>query len=58
MAKINYDNQTATAYKAVREIPSEGLSEWQDAIRRHLQPSPGMTLMDIDAGTGQFAACV
>ena len=56
MARIGYDEQTAAAYKAVREIPRDGLSEWREAIRRHLRPWPGMTLVDIGAGTGQFAA--
>jgi SAM-dependent methyltransferase len=55
MARISYDEQTATAFKAVREIPRDGLSEWREAVRRHLRPSPGMTLVDIGAGTGQFA---
>ena len=56
MARIAYDEQTASAFKAVREIPRDGLSEWREAVRRHLRPSPGMTLVDIGAGTGQFAA--
>jgi ubiquinone/menaquinone biosynthesis C-methylase UbiE len=30
--------------------------EWREAVRRHLRPSPGMTLVDIGAGTGGFAA--
>jgi ubiquinone/menaquinone biosynthesis C-methylase UbiE len=58
VARINYDRQTAAAYQAVREIPRDGLSEWREAIRRHLRPSPGMTLVDIGAGTGQFAAAL
>jgi ubiquinone/menaquinone biosynthesis C-methylase UbiE len=56
MARISYDDQTAAAYKAVREIPRDGLGDWRDAIRRHLSPWPGMTVADIGAGTGQFAA--
>jgi len=56
MARITYDDQTAAAYQAVREIPRDGLGEWRDATRRHLSPSPGMTVADIGAGTGQFAA--
>jgi SAM-dependent methyltransferase len=56
LARISYDEPTATAYKAVREIPREGLAEWREAVRRHLRPSPGMTLVDIGAGTGAFAA--
>jgi SAM-dependent methyltransferase len=55
MARIPYDEQTAAAYKAVREVPREGLEGWRDAIRRHLSPLPGMTLVDIGAGTGAFA---
>jgi SAM-dependent methyltransferase len=56
MARISYDEQTAAAFKAVREVPRDGLSEWRDAVRRHLRPSRGMTLVDIGAGTGAFAA--
>jgi ubiquinone/menaquinone biosynthesis C-methylase UbiE len=56
MARISYDDQTAAAYKAAREIPREGLVAWRDAVRRHLRPSPDMTLVDIGAGTGVFAA--
>jgi ubiquinone/menaquinone biosynthesis C-methylase UbiE len=56
MARISYDEQTAAAFKAVREIPRDGLSEWREAIRRHLRPSQGMTLVDIGAGTGVFAS--
>jgi SAM-dependent methyltransferase len=56
MARISYDEQTAAAYKSVREVPRDGLSEWREAVRRHLRPSQGMTLVDVGAGTGQFAA--
>lgn len=55
MARIRYDEQTAAAFKAVREVPRGGLAEWREAVRRHLRPSPGMTLVDIGAGTGAFA---
>lgn len=55
MARIAYDQQTAAAYKAAREIPRGGLSDWREAIRRHLRPSPGKTLVDVGAGTGQFS---
>jgi SAM-dependent methyltransferase len=56
MARISYDEQTAAAFKAVREVPRDGLSEWREAVGRHLRPSRGMTLVDIGAGTGAFAA--
>jgi SAM-dependent methyltransferase len=55
MARISYDEQTAAAFKAVREVPRDGLSEWREAVRRHMRPAPGMTLLDIGAGTGAFA---
>jgi len=55
MARITYDDQTAAAFKAVREVPRDGLGHWHDAIRRHLNPMPGMTVVDIGAGTGAFA---
>jgi SAM-dependent methyltransferase len=56
MARMGYDEPTAAAYRAVREIPRDGLSDWREAVRRHLRPSPGITLVDIGAGTGMFAA--
>ena len=56
MARISYDEQTATAFKAVREVPRDGLSEWRAAVRRHVHPSREKTLVDVGAGTGAFAA--
>jgi SAM-dependent methyltransferase len=56
MARISYDEQTAAAFKTVREVPRDGLGHWRDAVRRHLSPLPGMTVADIGAGTGAFAA--
>ena len=56
MARISYDEQTAAAFKAVREVPRDGLSEWREAVRRHLRPSPGTALVDVGSGTGAFAA--
>jgi SAM-dependent methyltransferase len=55
VARISYDDQTAAAYKAAREIPRDGLSDWCEAVRRQLSPAPGMTVVDIGAGTGVFA---
>jgi ubiquinone/menaquinone biosynthesis C-methylase UbiE len=55
LARISYDERTAEAFKAVREVPLDGLLEWREAVRHHLRPSPGMTLVDIGAGTGAFA---
>jgi ubiquinone/menaquinone biosynthesis C-methylase UbiE len=58
MARISYDEQTAEAFKSVREIPRSGLSGWREAIGRHLRPSPRMTLVDIGAGTGAFSTAL
>lgn len=55
MARISYDEQTAGAYSEVREVPRDGLSEWREAAERHLQPFSGMKVVDVGAGTGQFA---
>jgi SAM-dependent methyltransferase len=55
MARIPYDDQTAAAFKAVREVPRSGLGHWRDAVQRHLRPVPGMTVVDFGAGTGAFA---
>jgi SAM-dependent methyltransferase len=56
MARISYDEPTAAAFKAVRELPRDGLTGWREAVRRHLRPAPGMTVVDIGAGTGAFTA--
>jgi len=32
MARISYDEQTA-AFKAVREVPRDGVSEWREAVQ-------------------------
>ena len=55
MARISYDEQTAAAFRAVREVPRDGLSELREALRRHVRPTQGTTLVDIGAGTGAFA---
>ena len=55
MARTDYDKATAAAFKTVREVPREGLEDWRAAVRRHLDPAPGMTLLDAGAGTGAFA---
>ncbi len=43
MARISYDDQTAAAYKAVREVQRDGLGQFLEAaareIRRVLRPA-------------------
>lgn len=55
MARIEYDDNTAAAYKAVREVPRDGLTEWREAFRRHVEPAAGKTVVDIGAGIGTFS---
>jgi ubiquinone/menaquinone biosynthesis C-methylase UbiE len=50
-----YDAQVADAYSAAREVPRSGLGCWREAVGRRLSPRPGMTVLDIGAGTGAFA---
>lgn len=38
-----------------RAIPHDGLANWREAVGRHLDPCPGMTILDVGAGTGVFA---
>lgn len=56
MARNTYDEPTAAAYKTTRELPLDGIAAWRDAVQRVLQPVPGMTIVDVGAGTGAFAA--
>ncbi|MFJ8160208.1 class I SAM-dependent methyltransferase [Streptomyces sp. NPDC096136] len=55
MARIDYDDVTAASFRTAREIPRNGLGAWEEAVRRHLDPARGMTVVDIGAGTGAFA---
>ena len=51
-----YDEQVATAFRESREIPRGALQEWREAVRHHLDPKRGMTLLDLGAGTGAFTS--
>lgn len=58
MARIGYNEVTAAAFQASRELPPGALSQWQAAIARHLAPWPGMRVLDLGAGTGTWAAAL
>lgn len=55
MAGTSYDRQAAEAYRAAREIPRDGLDAWRDAVSEAAGLAPGMTVLDVGAGTGAFA---
>ena len=55
MARIAYDSVNAAAYEATRHLTEEGLVAWREAITRHIDPRPGMRLLDLGSGTGSWA---
>ncbi|MET9810110.1 class I SAM-dependent methyltransferase [Streptomyces halstedii] len=55
MAPTAYDAQAAADYRAAREIPREGLTAWRETIAGTAGLRPGMTVLDVGAGTGGFA---
>ncbi|MFC9326089.1 class I SAM-dependent methyltransferase [Kitasatospora sp. NPDC057015] len=56
MAGISYDRRTAEDYRIAREIPRSGLDAWRAAIAAETSLAPGMTVLDVGAGTGAFAS--
>jgi SAM-dependent methyltransferase len=59
MARVDYDRM-APAYVTGRALPPEGMASWRDAIRPWLPGDPGdrSPVLDLGAGTGQFAAAI
>ncbi|MER5454369.1 class I SAM-dependent methyltransferase [Micromonospora sp. NPDC002389] len=55
MGLISYDDAEAAAFAATRELAPAGLTHWRHAVREHLRPRPGSTLLDLGAGTGAWA---
>jgi SAM-dependent methyltransferase len=56
MARIAYDERDAAAFAANRHVDDNGLTGWREAVARHLQPYPGLRLLDLGAGTGWWAS--
>ncbi|MEU7823236.1 methyltransferase domain-containing protein [Catellatospora sp. NPDC049133] len=55
MARIAYDNEDAAAFEASRHLIDAELVAWREAISRHLDPRPGMRVLDLGSGTGMWA---
>lgn len=56
MALIAYDDQDASAFEATRHLGGAGLTPWREALARHLDPRPGMRLLDLGCGTATWSA--
>ena len=50
-----YDRRTAEDYRIARAVPRDGLADWRAAVGAQVALTPGMTLLDVGAGTGAFA---
>jgi SAM-dependent methyltransferase len=57
MARVDYDRMAAD-YAAGRALPPAGLEPWRVAITPWLPDGGGRPVLDLGAGTGQFAAAV
>jgi len=59
MARVDYDRMAAD-YVTGRALPPEGMAPWREAIRPWLPEAPGgaSPVLDLGAGTGQFAAAI
>ncbi|MEV4639277.1 class I SAM-dependent methyltransferase [Actinoplanes sp. NPDC049548] len=55
MALIAYDNADAAAFEATRHLGDDALGAWREAITRHVDPRPGMRLLDLGCGTGSWS---
>ncbi|WP_251091531.1 methyltransferase domain-containing protein [Streptomyces sp. Caat 7-52] len=52
----SYDAEAAAEYRQAREVPREGLESWRQAVAVEAGFAAGMTVLDVGAGTGGFAA--
>lgn len=55
MARIAYDRTEAGAFASTRHLGDQEADEWRAAVARHLDPRPGLRLVDLGSGTGSWA---
>lgn len=55
MARIAYDHTDADAFASTRHLGDRQADEWRAAVTRHLDPRPGLRLLDLGAGTGNWS---
>ncbi|NYT96831.1 class I SAM-dependent methyltransferase [Salinispora sp. H7-4] len=55
MARIAFDHTDADAFASTRHLGDQAAAEWRTAVARHLDPGPGLRLLDLGAGTGSWA---
>ncbi|GGN49356.1 SAM-dependent methyltransferase [Actinoplanes campanulatus] len=55
MARIAYDHTDAAAFASTRHLGDDGAGQWRAAVKRVLDPRPGMRLLDLGAGTGSWS---
>jgi SAM-dependent methyltransferase len=55
MARIDYGEAAANAFQASRELPPVRWQSGGPRLPRHLNPRPGMRVLDLGAGTGTWA---
>jgi SAM-dependent methyltransferase len=57
MARVDYDRMAAD-YLEGRTLPAAGMESWRGAIAPWLPTGAGGPVLDLGAGTGQFAAAI
>jgi len=53
--RIEYDEALASRYHDGRVLPAAAAQRWIAALRRHLERTTGLRILDLGSGTGRFA---